>query len=181
MQNSIASNLDQFKAQGVILTRQPGGDATANIPQAVIYHSPDGFEWGYGGSGPADLALNIVEHYLNLTDWNGQRVKASKGTQGFNMSFLLHQQFKDDFIVGLAQEESHVIPFADIETWMAARLAPHIDDNDDGYIEEDDFDDSEDDDDYDDDDGYDDDDDGYDDDDYDLYDTENDLKDDEED
>lgn len=25
-----------------------------------VYHSPDGFEWGYGGSGPADLARSIV-------------------------------------------------------------------------------------------------------------------------
>lgn len=137
MQNSIATTLEQFKAEGLILTRQPGGDATANIPQAVIYHSPDGFEWGYGGSGPADLALNVVEHYLSLTDWDGQRVKASKGTQGFNMSFLLHQQFKDDFLIGLAQDESHVIPFAEIETWMAARLAPHIDNDDDGYVDDD--------------------------------------------
>src|SRR5690606_28865690 len=23
-------------------------------------HSPDGFEWGYGGSGPADLALALL-------------------------------------------------------------------------------------------------------------------------
>ena len=26
----------------------------------VVRHSPDGFEWGYGGSGPADLALSIL-------------------------------------------------------------------------------------------------------------------------
>lgn len=25
-------------------------------------HSPDGFEWGYGGSGPAQLALAILAH-----------------------------------------------------------------------------------------------------------------------
>ena len=25
-----------------------------------IWHSPSGFEWGYGGSGAADLALNIL-------------------------------------------------------------------------------------------------------------------------
>lgn len=27
-------------------------------------HSPDGFEWGYGGSGPADLARSIVGDVL---------------------------------------------------------------------------------------------------------------------
>lgn len=28
-------------------------------------HSPDGFEWGYGGSGPAQLALAILAHHLD--------------------------------------------------------------------------------------------------------------------
>lgn len=27
--------------------------------QRIINHSPDGFNWGYGGSGPAQLALAI--------------------------------------------------------------------------------------------------------------------------
>lgn len=32
------------------------------VPMArrLVYHSPTGFEWGYGGSGPSDLALNIL-------------------------------------------------------------------------------------------------------------------------
>ena len=30
------------------------------IQQRWVYHSPDGFEWGYGGSGPSDLALNVL-------------------------------------------------------------------------------------------------------------------------
>jgi hypothetical protein len=28
-------------------------------------HSPTGFEWGYGGSGPAQLALAILADHLN--------------------------------------------------------------------------------------------------------------------
>jgi hypothetical protein len=28
--------------------------------QRIINHSPDGFNWGYGGSGPAQLALAIL-------------------------------------------------------------------------------------------------------------------------
>lgn len=28
--------------------------------QAIVNHSPNGFEWGYGGSGPAQLALGIL-------------------------------------------------------------------------------------------------------------------------
>lgn len=26
----------------------------------LVHHSPDGFNWGYGGSGPADLARSII-------------------------------------------------------------------------------------------------------------------------
>ena len=30
----------------------------------VVHHSPTGFEWGYAGSGPADLAISILADYL---------------------------------------------------------------------------------------------------------------------
>lgn len=32
--------------------------------QRTYNHSPDGFNWGYGGSGPAQLALAILLKYL---------------------------------------------------------------------------------------------------------------------
>lgn len=28
-------------------------------------HSPDGFEWGYGGSGPADLAFAVIRYFYD--------------------------------------------------------------------------------------------------------------------
>jgi hypothetical protein len=31
--------------------------------QKLMNHSPDGFNWGYGGSGPAQLALGILLDY----------------------------------------------------------------------------------------------------------------------
>src|SRR5712664_3316643 len=30
----------------------------------LFNHSPDGFQWGYGGSGPAQLALAILAHHF---------------------------------------------------------------------------------------------------------------------
>ena len=30
----------------------------------LVNHSPTGFEWGYGGSGPAQLALAMLAHHL---------------------------------------------------------------------------------------------------------------------
>lgn len=38
--------------------------------QHIVEHSPSGFEWGYIGSGPADLAISI------LTDYLGDKEKA---------------------------------------------------------------------------------------------------------
>lgn len=31
--------------------------------QKLVNHSPDGFMWGYGGSGPAQLALALLLHF----------------------------------------------------------------------------------------------------------------------
>jgi len=35
-------------------------ELTPSRSQKVINHSPDGFAWGYGGSGPSQLALAIL-------------------------------------------------------------------------------------------------------------------------
>lgn len=35
-----------------------------NPRQDLYNHSPTGFEWGYGGSGPAQLALAILANHL---------------------------------------------------------------------------------------------------------------------
>jgi len=32
----------------------------------IVKHSPTGFNWGYGGSGPADLALSILADCVGL-------------------------------------------------------------------------------------------------------------------
>ena len=32
-----------------------------NVPLHAVHHSPEGFNWGYLGSGPSDLAMNIIE------------------------------------------------------------------------------------------------------------------------
>ncbi len=66
----------------------------------VSYHSPDGFEWGYGGSGPADLALAIL---VDLLEEDPKKVLpyalAGKGEP--SAAVHAHQRFKDKFIVGL--------------------------------------------------------------------------------
>lgn len=45
-------------------------------------HSPDGFNWGYGGSGPAQLALAI------LLDWCADEETAMNHYQKFKFKFV---------------------------------------------------------------------------------------------
>jgi hypothetical protein len=70
----------------VVCSRGKDGIQT-NVPRRITRHSPDGFEWGYGGSGPADFALNILSVFI------GQR-----------LAYLYHQDFKWKFIAGMPHE-----------------------------------------------------------------------------
>jgi hypothetical protein len=71
-----------------------------NVPRRIVNHSPDGFEWGYGGSGPADLALNILSIFL-----------------GQEEAWRYHQDFKWAFIATMPHEGG-VIKREDILNWL---------------------------------------------------------------
>lgn len=74
--------------------------------QQLRDHSPDGFEWGYGGSGPSQLALAILLDVL----------------QNSEEALRLYQQFKWDFIA-VAPFEGFVITSLDVETWAIQHRA----------------------------------------------------------
>ena len=59
--------------------------------QVLYNHSPDGFEWGYSGSGPAQLALAL------LLDATGDKIAALK----------YHQEFKEKFRRPLGSQLAH--------------------------------------------------------------------------
>lgn len=63
-------------------------------------HSPSGFSWGYGGSGPAQLALAVC-------------LETFKGTAWEDHSFDWYQQFKRDVISVLPQKPC----VAEIDFW----------------------------------------------------------------
>jgi len=71
--------------------------------QAVYNHSPDGFAWGYGGSGPAQLALAI------LLEETGDAERA----------FLAHQTFKFQVVAKWEQSGSWTLTSADVAAWFA--------------------------------------------------------------
>jgi hypothetical protein len=55
----------------------------------LVNHSPDGFNWGYGGSGPAQLALALCCDVL----------------QDAETALRVYQEFKQRFVVGLPMGE----------------------------------------------------------------------------
>lgn len=65
----------------------------------LMNHSPDGFQWGYGGSGPAQLALAMLAYLYD------------------DETALEHyQQFKNDYISRLSG--GWVIRESEIRNWM---------------------------------------------------------------
>lgn len=60
---------------------------TPKQSQKIINHSPDGFNWGYGGSGPAQLALAVVSKVTGKPD----------GYQDFKWKYIANIPQEDDF------------------------------------------------------------------------------------
>lgn len=53
----------------ITIHRNSNQSVSVNIPHTIVRHSPDGFEFGYNGSGPSDLALNILYYFTNDLDF----------------------------------------------------------------------------------------------------------------
>ena len=88
-------------------TRQVTVDGKVLSParsQRVWNHSPDGFNWGYAGSGPAQLALAL------LLEAGLDNESASR----------LHQHFKFDMVQYLPQQDFSLE--YNVKAWIAARL-----------------------------------------------------------
>ncbi len=73
--------------------------------QRLVNHSPDGFNWGYGGSGPAQLALAIMLEFV-------EEKKA----------LALYNIFKSSIIAGLEKGKDFAIPVKAIENWINEQL-----------------------------------------------------------
>ena len=111
--------------QQIVMRRLPAYAMVAtNVPHRIVHHSPNGFDFGYGGAGPADLALNILEGLLLQEGFQGRRVDCRQGNC-FEVAFLLHQDFKDCFIAPLPQQVGGVVPYPLAWAW----LRPFLPDN----------------------------------------------------
>ena len=96
-----------------VVTMQRGskGEAITNVPHhkknGKALHSPDGHEWGYGGSGPSEFSRSII--YELTKDWT--------------VTDAHYQDFKWEFIAKVPQETGGEIPVVEIENWLEKRGA----------------------------------------------------------
>lgn len=69
-------------------------------------HSPDGFEWGYMGSGPAQTALAILAHHL----------------KNDALAVELHQHYHHE-VVARAARQLWSTNTNEIDVWLGKQLA----------------------------------------------------------
>ena len=70
-------------------------------------HSPTGFSWGYGGSGPAQLALALL---LDVTDSE-------------QVALASYQQFKWDTVATWKSSDEWLIRTEEILEWLRTKRA----------------------------------------------------------
>lgn len=80
----------------VIMTRA-GKVERLSARTDLVNHSPSGFECGYAGSGPAQLALAILAHHFRTEHVLGQKESDERAIR-------YHQQFKVDVVARLPRE-----------------------------------------------------------------------------
>ncbi len=86
-------------------SRMEGGEARVNILHTLVYHSTTGFEWGYGGSGPSDLALNVLAMFVEPPE-----------------AWRLHQSFKGEVIARIPDLGATLLA-KDVVRWIERRWA----------------------------------------------------------
>lgn len=81
-------------------------------------HSPSGFAWGYGGSGPSDLALSILLHHFDQP----HPLRHPDGThtpqdwESLSPAWDVHQSFKRRFVANWGDEWT--ITTEEIQAWL---------------------------------------------------------------
>src|SRR5215217_8434842 len=103
---------------GVSCWRAPDGTAISSIPHRHVHYAPTGFDWGFGGSGPADLALDVLALFLPLAP-EATSVALRDGSSVSEAAWALHQEFKYDLIATLPRSGGD-ISVQTIRAWITA-------------------------------------------------------------
>ena len=102
--NPVLETLTDFTKRGPeyfeVRLARVGDEVYTNVPWSCIEHSPCGFEWGYAGSGPSDLALNILNNVFKPGKDGDRGCEARNGVYS-EAAERLHIKFKDWFLAGM--------------------------------------------------------------------------------
>jgi hypothetical protein len=83
----------------------------------IPFHSPDGFEWGYAGSGPADLALALLaDHFEEPPEYVLAALRSLWAPR--SKAAALHRDFKREFVTHFNGDEWRLDSEA-IDAWLA--------------------------------------------------------------
>jgi hypothetical protein len=86
----------------------------------LFNHSPDGFAWGYEGSGPAQLALALLAHHLEKAPDDVVPARLAAGVDAEEkvttdeLAAKLHQRFKAAVVAGFKYDEGWELRSDDI-------------------------------------------------------------------
>jgi hypothetical protein len=110
-----------------IVVMSTNGEVWANVPLYLdeVNHSPTGFEWGYNGSGPSQLAYAILRTYFELVD-----VCDSGAAKRF--AKRCYVKFKNNFVAKWGEEWN--ISHHEIDTWVGGEKAGWVGDEMDGWV-----------------------------------------------
>lgn len=111
--------------------------------QHVVKHSSAGFNWGYGGSGPSELARCILLDHLGeqvrcVCGGSGQVPRMSEarlredvvvqrqrlvtcpgcGGDGFKLQPMTYQRFKEEFVATWPMDGAWRLTSEEIESWL---------------------------------------------------------------
>lgn len=131
MNTSLPWNVD---TQDVVLRRETVFDpqmkdnverVATNIRWTVIDGSPSGFEWGYRGSGPRDLALNILNQFVPPGFDGIEPVDCYRGRCSYT-AHKLANRFVEDFLAS-APKDGTFIEGATIRDWIKKQMGTDAD------------------------------------------------------
>lgn len=83
-----------------------------NSCTSFVNHSPDGFQWGYLGSGPAQLAFAILFDFIVENNKNNTIIES------VNLTKKYYQKFKEDVISKIHKENDFNLDASIIDSWL---------------------------------------------------------------
>lgn len=90
-------------AGGGLVCARIGPTPCVNIPCRIAHHSPTGIEWGYEGSGPADLSLNLANllYPPGCDGFPGEKLWKGRCS---TLAWMVHQLLKRTIVAKIPQQ-----------------------------------------------------------------------------